>query len=183
MEYPDRVHIPNWFELQNTIEKCTISKRFELWNIMMPLSILIWYSLNVGLTPPPYRKPFTNAHSKPLWFAEYYQKIHIPNCFYLRNIIKQSTFQSALICRIFCEMHIPNRFDLQNIIKKYTFQTALICGILWKMHIPNHFELCNIMNTMSILMWCSLNEPRSNPYHLTKNTLQYRTIFPRASLK
>ena len=155
---------------------------------MIPLSILIWYSLNVGLTPPPYRKPFTNAHSKPLdlwnilwdahskplWFAEYYQKIHIPNRFYLRNIIKQSTFQSTLICRIFCEMHIPNRFDLQNIIKKYTFQTALICRILWKMHIPNHFELCNIMNTMSILMWCSLNEPRSNPYHLTKNTLQWR---------
>src|SRR5882762_3947615 len=52
------MHIPNWFELQNTIEKCTISKRFELWNIMIPLSILIWYSLNVGLTPPPYRKPY-----------------------------------------------------------------------------------------------------------------------------
>jgi len=42
-------------------------------------------------------------------------------------------------------MHIPNRFDLQNIIKKYTFQTALICGIFCEMHIPNRFDLRNIV--------------------------------------
>jgi len=58
--------------------------------------------------------------------------MYIPNRFDLQNIIEKYTFQTALICRIFCEMYIPNRFDLQNIIEKYTFQTALICRILLK---------------------------------------------------